>query len=383
MNIINQQPLVLLAEADAMIGADMSDALEQASYRVLGPFATTPEALAALEQERPTLAVVDVKLRDGFCTTLGHALRQRGVPVMVHSGFPSDEPRALGFHKVPWLTKPALPADVIALLNELSLFGSASFSTKAPSQPRLGQAVDGRDNALVRKLDGFVTLSMADKALLERICAPSRIVPAQTDLVREGDAPKGVFVILEGMACRHKVRATGARQIMAYLVPGDLCDLDVALLNKMDHAITALSPCRVVCIPPKAIAEVMENHPRLARALRMSTLVDEATLREWLVNVGCRPALERVAHLLCELRVRMRAVGLADSDSYDMPLTQVNLADTTGLSSVHVNRTMQELRRSGLIQFQRRRMTILDLTRLTALAEFKSHYLHLGRLAAA
>ena len=383
MNITDQQPLVLLAEADAMIGVDISDALEQAGYRVMGPFATAPEALAALEQEHPTFAVVDVKLRDGFCTALGHALRQRGIPVMVHSGFQSDEPRALSFHGVPWLTKPALPGDVIALLNELCLFESASFSTKSPSLPHSDQAADGRGNALVRKLERFVTLSEADEALLERICAPSRIVPAQTDLVREGDAPKGVFVILEGMACRHKVRATGARQIMAYLLPGDLCDLDVALLDTMDHAITTLSPCRVVCIPPKAITEVMENHPRLARALRMSTLVDEATLREWLVNIGCRSALERVAHLFCELQVRMRAVGLTDGDTYDMPITQANLADTTGLSSVHLNRSVQELRRSGLIRLQRRRMTILDLPRLTALAEFKPNYLHLGGLAGA
>ena len=235
----------------------------------------------------------------------------------------------------------------------------------------------------MRKLEGFVSLSDADKALLERISAPSRTVSAQTDLVREGDAPKGVFLILEGMACRHKVRANGARQIMAYLVPGDLCDLDVALLDTMDHTIATLSACKVVCISPKVIAEVMEHHPHIARALRMSTLVDEATLREWLVNVGCRSALERVAHLFCEIQVRMRAVGLADGDSYDLPITQTGLADTTGLSTVHLNRTMQELRRTGLIKLRQRRMTILDVPRLRALAEFKTNYLHLGRLAAA
>ena len=383
MNITDQQPLVFLAEANAMIAADMSDALAQAGYRVLGPFGTTPEALAALEHETPTLAVVDVKLRDGFCTALGDVLRRRGIPIVVHSGFQSDEPQAQDFHGVPWLTKPALPGDVIALLDELSLFGDASFSTEAPSGPPLDQAAGGRGNPLVRKLKGFVALSDADKALLEQICAPSQIVPAQTDLVCEGDAPKGVFVILEGMACRHKVRATGARQIMAYLLPGDLCDLDVALLDTMDHAITTMSACRVVCIPPKVIAEVMQHHPQLARALRMTTLVDEATLREWLVNVGCRSGLERVAHLFCELRVRMQAVSLADGDSYDMPITQVNLADTTGMSTVHLNRSLQELRRQGLITLRQRRMTILDLPRLRTLAEFKANYLHLGGLAAA
>ena len=115
-----------------MIGADMSDALEQAGYRVLGPFGTTAEALAGLEQERPALAVVDVKLRDGFCVALGHALRQRAIPVVVHSGFQSDEPRALGFQGVPWLTKPALPEDVVALLEELAPSRSAPVSIGAP-----------------------------------------------------------------------------------------------------------------------------------------------------------------------------------------------------------------------------------------------------------
>ncbi|MCJ2042540.1 helix-turn-helix domain-containing protein [Methylobacterium sp. J-059] len=383
MDLTDQQPLVLLAEADAMIGADMSDALEQAGYRVLGPFGTTPEALAGLERERPTLAVVDVKLRDGFCTALGDALRQRGVPVVVHSGFQSGEPRAVGFHGSPWLTKPALPEDVVALLDELSLSRTAPVSIEALPSLQSAQAAESRGNPLVRKLEGFVSLSEADKALLERISASSRVVPSQTNLVREGEAPKGVFLILEGMACRHKVRANGTRQIMAYLVPGDLCDLDVALLDTMDHSITALSTSKVVCIPPKVIAKVMENHPQLARALRMSTLVDEATLREWLVNVGCRSARERVAHLFCELQVRMRAVSLADGDSYDMPVTQAALADTTGMSVVHLNRTLQELRREGLIELQQRRMTILDLPRLRALAEFKPNYLHLGERAAA
>jgi CRP-like cAMP-binding protein/ActR/RegA family two-component response regulator len=383
VKLIDPQPLVLLAEADAMVGTDMSDALEQAGYRVLGPFATTPEALASLSQESPTFAVVDVKLRDGFCTALGHELRQRGIPIVVHSGFRSDEPRAQGFHGVPWLMKPALPSDVVALANELVFSEAASVSIEAPPPSRPSQAAETRGNPLVRKLEGFVSLSKADKALLERISAPSRVVPTQTDLVREGEEPKGVFLILEGMACRHKVRANGTRQIMAYLLPGDLCDLDVGLLDTMDHAITTLSASKVVCISPKVVAEVMEHHPQLARALRMSTLVDEATLREWLVNVGCRSALERVAHLFCELQVRMQAVSLVDGDSYDMPVTQAGLADTTGLSVVHLNRTLQELRRTGLIKLRQRRVTILDLPRLMALAEFKPNYLHLGERAAA
>lgn len=238
-------------------------------------------------------------------------------------------------------------------------------------------------NPFVRKLEGLVALSDVDRAMLERISASPRYVSPQTDLVCEGNRPDGVFLILEGMAGRLKHRANGARQIMAFLVPGDLCDLDVALLARMDHTITTLSACRVVRIPPETVAELMEHHSQLARALRMSTLVDEATLREWLVNIGCRSALERIAHLFCELLVRLQAVGLASEDSYDLPITQMDLADTTGLSNVHVNRVLQELRRQGVIALKSRRLQILDLPRLRTIAEFKPNYLHLGNSAVA
>ncbi|TXM70163.1 helix-turn-helix domain-containing protein [Methylobacterium sp. WL120] len=383
MDPMSQQPSVLLAEPDAVVAMDLSEALETAGYRVLDPCATTADAVQILEREQPTLAVLDVQLRDGPCIPLSRELRQREIPFLVHTGIHRDEPAATSFRNAPWLIKPALPWDVVTLLDELALSSAAPVSAEAPTPLRLSKAATGWNNPLVRKLKGFAPLSEADMAVLERISAPSRIVPSQTDLVREGDAPEGVFLILEGIACRHKVRATGARQITAYLVPGDFCDLDVALLDKMDHAITTLSACRVVRIAPETVAEVMEHHPQIARAFRVSTLVDEATLREWLVNVGSRSALERLAHLLCELRVRLQVVGLVENNSFDLPLTQEVLADTTGLSNVHLNRTLQELRRRGLIELRYRRLTILDLPRLKALAEFKANYLHLGERVAA
>jgi CRP-like cAMP-binding protein len=188
---------------------------------------------------------------------------------------------------------------------------------------------------------------------------------------------------MSGIACRHKLRASGARQIMAYLVPGDLCDLDVALLDTMDHTITTLSACTIVRIPPETAVDLLEKHPRIARSLRLAQLVDEATLREWLVNIGCRSAIERIAHLFCELLLRLRAVGLAGEDSYELPITQADLGDTTGLSNVHVNRVLQDLRRQGLIELRGKRLKILNLPRLKAMAEFKPNYLHLGKRAAA
>lgn len=240
-----------------------------------------------------------------------------------------------------------------------------------------------RGNPLIRKLEGFTALSEAEQGVLEQLSAdPRRFMPG-ADLIREGDKPRGVFLILSGIACRYKARANGARQVVAYMVPGDTGDLDAALLNEMDHTITTFSACEVVHIKPETITELMQHHPRIARALRMSTLVDAGTLREWLVNIGCRSASERLAHLFCELLVRFQAVGQAHGNSYALPITQNDLAATTGLSNVHVNRTLQELRRQALIELKQGRLTILDLPQLQSLAGFRSNYLHIGDRAAA
>lgn len=238
-------------------------------------------------------------------------------------------------------------------------------------------------NPLVRELEGFTPLSEADRAVLQRVSAEPRYVAAHTDLVREGDKPEGVLLVLDGMAYRHKLRVNGARQISAYLVPGDLGDLDATLLDRMDQTITTFSDCRVVRVATATISDLMQHHPAIARALRMSALVDAATLREWLMNVGRRSAVERIAHLFCELLVRLQAVGLASEDGYDLPVTQGELADTTGLTSVHVNRSLQQLRRLNLIEFRGKRLRILNLEELRAIAEFEANYLHLGDRSAA
>lgn len=231
-------------------------------------------------------------------------------------------------------------------------------------------------NPLVRKLEAFRPLSEAERTTLERISAQGTVVGPRIDLIREGDAPDGVIVVMEGIACRQKHRANGSRQITAFLVPGDTCDLDVGLLTRMDHTVTTLSICRVVRLSGDAVARLLEEHPAIAKALRISTLVDEATLREWLVNVGCRSAIERIAHLLCELLVRLQIVGFASEDSYELPVTQLDLADTVGLSNVHVNRSLQELRRQGVIELKGRNLKILDRQKLRTIAEFNARYLH-------
>jgi CRP-like cAMP-binding protein len=232
-------------------------------------------------------------------------------------------------------------------------------------------------NRLTRKLEAFGPLPEADQLLLDDVIRPARAVGPRTDLIQEGDTPSDVNLILEGFACRYKVLPTGRRQIMAYLVPGDFCDLHVFILKTMDHTIATLSACTVVKIPRARILELMER-PAIAKAFWWAALVDEATLREWLVNIGVRRSEQRVGHLLCELLLRLRTVGLTNGDSFELPITQAELADTVSLTGVHVNRILQRLRTGGLITLKGKNLVILDVERLTAFSGFNPSYLHLA-----
>jgi CRP-like cAMP-binding protein len=232
---------------------------------------------------------------------------------------------------------------------------------------------------LVAKLRRFQDVGDEDVHVLARVASTVRRLGAQEDIVREGETPQSVHVLLSGHTCRYKVLSDGRRQITAVLVPGDACDLHGFLLRRMDHGVLTLTTCTLAEMPREAILEITETHPRLARALWWTTLVDEAILREWVGNIGRRTASQRIAHLFCELLARLKAVGLAEDDSYEFPLTQAELGDATGLSTVHVNRTLQELRGAGLIRLKGRLLTVRDAERLKALAGFDPAYLHLGR----
>jgi CRP-like cAMP-binding protein len=232
-------------------------------------------------------------------------------------------------------------------------------------------------NRLTRKLEAFGPLPDADKRLLDEVTQPVQMVGPRIDLIREGDVPSDVHLILEGFACRYKMLPDGTRQIMAYLVPGDFCDLHVFILKTMDHTIATLSRCTAVKIPRPRILELLER-PAIARAFWWAALVDEATLREWLVNVGARPAEQRVGHLLCELLLRLETVGLTNGNTYELPITQAELADTVSLTSVHVNRVLQRLRGEGLITLKGKQLVILDVERLKTFSGFNPNYLHLA-----
>ena len=231
--------------------------------------------------------------------------------------------------------------------------------------------------ALIEKLGRFVSLNDEEKGALANLARNARSQRRGTDLIAEGDKPVSVFLLLEGWAFRYKSMVDGGRQIMAYLLPGDLCDVQIFLFEQMDHSIGLLSDALVAKIPAAEMLDLMDRYPRIERALMWGTLVDEATLREWLLNIGQRDALQRLSHLFCELCVRLRVVKLVDENgTFALPLTQSELADTTGMTTVHVNRSLQRLRKDGLISLKEGRLTILDFARLSELAGFNQAYLH-------
>ena len=230
---------------------------------------------------------------------------------------------------------------------------------------------------LIRKLENFTELSETEKRALQDAAAGMRTYGVHEDLIREGEQANGVAVISSGFACRHKMLPDGRRQIIGYFLPGDMCDARVFILKKMDHTISALTPTSVVTLQREAILDITSKHPRLTRAFWWNTLVEEAIGREWLVNIGQRTALERLAHLFCEVYVRLQSVGLASPAGCELPVTQSELADTVALSTVHVNRTLKELRHAGLVSMSSKSLVIHDLPGLRSLAMFDPAYLHL------
>lgn len=232
---------------------------------------------------------------------------------------------------------------------------------------------------LIRKLEHFTRLSDDDRAVLQGLSRTVRLFEPGADIIREGDSPEHVNLFLDGWASRYKQLEDGRRQIVSFFVPGDLCDLHVFILREMDHAIAAITPVRLAQVPRDVLLGLIDRHPRITRALWWETLVNAAIQREWTVNLGRRTALERLAHLFCELFIRLRAIGLTDGNTCAFPITQLELADATGLTSVHVNRTLKEMRSAGLIILKGRQLTVPDLAALRKAALFNPNYLHLGR----
>jgi CRP-like cAMP-binding protein len=230
---------------------------------------------------------------------------------------------------------------------------------------------------LIRKLERFEPWSADEReSVLDAIESTVRL-PAHAHIVQEGEIPDGIHVVLEGFACGYKLLPDGRRQIAFYCIPGDVCDLRITLLPRMDCSIGTISQALVAKLSRERLQRLVHQFPRLARAFWQTALIEQAIAREWLINVGQRTAFSRAAHLLCEMFLRLRAVGLVQENTCEFPLTQTEIADTLALSTVHVNRTLMELRRSGLITLRDKQLTIHHLPALEAAAGFTPAYLHL------
>jgi CRP-like cAMP-binding protein len=240
--------------------------------------------------------------------------------------------------------------------------------------------VAGIFSLMLRKFETRARLDDGDREAVLSLPYRLQTVEPAVYLVREGERPERSCVILEGFAFRHKVTVEGARQIVSVHIPGDFIDLEAALLNVADHNVQALTRCELAFIPRAAIRELIIAHSRVASAMWIDTLIDGAIFREWVVNVGRRDARSRIAHLLCEFARRLEAAGLAEEYNYELPMTQEQLADATGLTPVHVNRVLMALAREGLIERNKRHIRIPDWERLRRVAGFSELYLHLDQV---
>lgn len=263
-------------------------------------------------------------------------------------------------------------AGLLAL--SLNTPGAARGRSAARPAPRVRWSVEAA-NPVIRKLQGFVPLTAAERDDLHHLTEDAVTVAARTDLLRADDRPGGIVLMMEGLACRTRRLGPDRRQSTAYLLPGDSCDLDVAPTGP-DETIMSLTEGRVVRLDRPTVLDLTRNHPGIAAALRMTALVDEATLREWLIGLGSRGPLERIAHLLCELRERSEAVGLVGAAGLPLPLRHTDLAEATGLPVVHVTRVIHDLDGRGLLDQADGKLIVRDPDRLKALAGFTGAYLH-------
>ncbi|MDF7776045.1 Crp/Fnr family transcriptional regulator [Sphingomonas sp. AOB5] len=237
-------------------------------------------------------------------------------------------------------------------------------------------------NRFIEKLKRLATLSDDDVDALAVATATPKTVAARRDLIREGDRPGPVFVILEGWACRYKILPNGTRQVLAFMMPGDCCDLHIGLLAEMDHSIQTVTSALVATIDRVEMDAILDQRRAVAKAMYMSQLIDEGTMRAWITSMGRRASIERVAHLMCELYLRARNIGLTSEPQFALPLSQLLLADALGMTPVHLNRVLKNLRLSGAMTLQRGSLLIIDPGKLVQIAGFDENYLH-RRLRAA
>jgi CRP-like cAMP-binding protein len=231
---------------------------------------------------------------------------------------------------------------------------------------------------LLRQLEQFTSLPEDDRKLVCDLPYRIRRLDAGSYLVREGDLPTHCTVLVSGYAYRQKVTGEGSRQIMAICIPGDAVDLQNMFLNVSDHSVQLLTQCKVADVPREAMQQLVLTRPAVGTAIIELTLVEASILREWVVNVGRRDARARIAHVLCEFAVRLESRGLLTDHGFELPMTQEQLADATGLTSVHVNRVLKGLEADGLINRRRRHIHFDNWRALQDAGDFSRRYLHIS-----
>jgi CRP-like cAMP-binding protein len=247
--------------------------------------------------------------------------------------------------------------------------------------PRIG-ALDSESDVIdpfLTKLRARDELSAEEEAAVRGVLAEVRSYPADKVVIEAGVELHASTLLLDGIMCRYKDLSEGQRQITAIHVAGDFLDLHGFTLKRLEHGVMTLTPCRVALAPHDRLREITERFPHLTRVLWFSTNLDACIHREWEVSLGRRNAVARAAHLLCELHLRLAVVGLADETGYALPITQIELAECLGLTSVHVNRVLRDLRERGLAEFSKGRVTFRDLPGLREVADFDSNYLYLEK----
>jgi CRP-like cAMP-binding protein len=230
---------------------------------------------------------------------------------------------------------------------------------------------------MVRKLEYWTTFSDSDRGALLALPYTLKTFEPAGMVVREGDKPTHSCLLRSGYLYRHKIVADGARQILALHMSGDMVDLQNSLLEMADHNVQALTHAEVAYIPREAIQEIAFARPAIGMAMWHDTLVDGSVFREWIANVGRRNARTRIAHLLCEFALRLEAAGLGEHDHWELPMTQEQIADATGLTPVHVNRTLKTMDADRLIARTKRSVTVSDWKALAKAGDFESSYLHM------
>lgn len=228
----------------------------------------------------------------------------------------------------------------------------------------------------VGKIERRGALSPAARKAILALPARRRSYATYEDIVREGDEPGHCCFVETGLVSRHKTLRDGSRQIVSFHIAGDMVDLSSALVVIADHGIRTHTPTTIVAVQHSDILRVAEDHPELGRAFWFDTLVDAAIFREWTVNVGRRSGLARTAHLLMEFAYRFKAANMMDGDMFELPVSQNDLSDALGISSVHLNRMLQSLRREGYIRTVSRTVQIERWHDLVQVAGFTSAYLH-------